>query len=345
VTDGGTLLLTGATGFLGRRLLSALLEGPRRWGRIELLVRSRHRTPAAQRVADLLRLLGRDPGFVRPLEGDLSRPGLGLSRACRRRLHGSLTAIVHVAAETAIDIPLHVARATNVEGTRRLLDLAAGCTSLERFDHVSWVYAGGSGDPEVPVREDDFDPDRTFFRTDLERAEHEAEALVREQNEVPRAIHRLSFTVADDDPGLRALRAGAELLGTLRRCARPDRRVPRLDLVPAGWAARAVAALANTPESVGRSFHLTAGTDRALPHLPLLHPPLVAALSRRPRLEAWAFHAARALGITAIFRDRDWEWAHRSTPYLRYLRRPGPPFEAAETRTLLGRLGVPRPRL
>jgi thioester reductase-like protein len=63
--------VTGATGFIGRHLLAELLE---REGTIYVLVREGSRG----KFDALLQRLGAPEGRIKPVSGDLSRPGLGV---------------------------------------------------------------------------------------------------------------------------------------------------------------------------------------------------------------------------------------------------------------------------
>src|SRR4051794_15935197 len=105
-----SVLLTGATGFLGMEVLARLVE---RGDDVVVLVRGRD--PQA-RLDDVLRTLYGDappPAAqqVRAIAGDLSEPGLTVP--C------DVTEIVHCAASISFALPLDEARRINVDGTRR----------------------------------------------------------------------------------------------------------------------------------------------------------------------------------------------------------------------------------
>jgi long-chain acyl-CoA synthetase len=61
------------------------------------------------------------------LRGDVTQPGLGLSRQTRDELAEHVTEVVHSAASVSFALPLDEARAINVEGTRHVLELAELC--------------------------------------------------------------------------------------------------------------------------------------------------------------------------------------------------------------------------
>lgn len=122
------ILVTGATGFLGRWLLAALT---RRGKTVAALVRG-----ADRRAAELTRFverIGGDPTRLVVVEGDVEREGLGLTRPLP-----SVRVVHHLAARFAFGLSREEARSTNVEGTERVIRWAAAQPALDRF-----VFLGG----------------------------------------------------------------------------------------------------------------------------------------------------------------------------------------------------------
>src|SRR6516164_5206980 len=136
--DSGYILLTGATGLLGRYLLRDLLASGRR---VAVLVRDARSATAEQRVRELT-ALWRDPPpapFNAPvvLAGDLCAPGLGLQGADRAWLGRHCRGVVHAAADVSLRRAFGADPwKTNVEGTQRLLELCAAL-GIEEWHHVS----------------------------------------------------------------------------------------------------------------------------------------------------------------------------------------------------------------
>ena len=131
----GDLLLTGSTGFLGMELLARLLEDTDR--RVWAPVRAGSDAEACERVRATLSSLVDDPdaydGRVIALAADLEAPGLGLADAQRAELAEQVDEIIHCAASVFFTLPLERARAINVEGTRRVLELAWSSSVLLDF--------------------------------------------------------------------------------------------------------------------------------------------------------------------------------------------------------------------
>ena len=122
----GDLLLTGSTGFLGMELLARLLEDTDR--RVWAPVRAGDDAEAEARLRATLATLLPDPGTyserVVAFAADLTRPRLGLGAGRREEIAEHVSEIIHAAASVSFTLPLEEARSINVEGTRRMLELA-----------------------------------------------------------------------------------------------------------------------------------------------------------------------------------------------------------------------------
>ena len=178
--SGGKLLITGATGFIGGRLVQACLE---RGDAVRVLVR---RPDLATDLA---------PAELVP--GDLLQPDslIGIGDGVDRVVHcASLLGKWGTAEQTIHSV--------NVEGTRNLINAVLGFR-LRRFLHLS---AGGVTGP-VPTTEVDesYDcrPATDYERTKLV-AEQEVLAQGREHG-LPAAVVRPTFTYGPGDPHKLAL--------------------------------------------------------------------------------------------------------------------------------------------
>ncbi len=260
------VLLSGATGFLGMELLARLLERSDR--RVYVLVRAASEPQAGARVQRTLRLLfgARHPYSERvvPVCGDLTRPGLGLGERRREWLAARVDEIIHCGASVSFADGLGAARAVNLNGTQRMLELAGHCharVGLRRFTYVSTAYV--AGDSDGCFSEDELDVGQGF-RNAYERSKFEAEQLAGSwRRRVPVTIVRPSIIVGERASGwtcsfnvlywpLRAFSRGAYV-------AVPGRADAPVDVVPVDYVADAVIALSRAPEADGGTFHLTAG--------------------------------------------------------------------------------------
>ena len=128
-----TVLLTGATGFLGRFLgmewLQALADSG---GTLVCLTRGADAAQARQRIEAVLgsdaELLDRfrtlADGHLEVLAGDISEPNLGLDQETWQRLAQTVDLIVHPAAHVNHVLPYHQLFGANVVGTAEVIRLA-----------------------------------------------------------------------------------------------------------------------------------------------------------------------------------------------------------------------------
>lgn len=158
---GRTLLVTGATGFVGKVTLTLLLDRYPDVGKVFVLVRPGtggsaearfFEKVAASRPFDPLRARHGDrfERFVRekcvPLAGDVSDPLLGLSEADLGRLAG-LDAVVNCAGLVDFDPSIELALGVNVHGARNAVELCrrTGAALL----HMSTCFVAGNRDGVV----------------------------------------------------------------------------------------------------------------------------------------------------------------------------------------------------
>jgi len=260
----GGLLLTGASGFVGQSLLMRWLARTDRVATV--LIRAADDDAAHARVEGLLEGLGASRGQrsrVRVLAADVTT--LDAADLAQRIVAGPepIDHVIHSAACVRFDQELEDARAVNVGGTRRMLELAErlhAARPLRRYVQVSTAYVAGCHDGAFTER------DRRIgqtFRNTYEQSKLESEELVSAAAaRLPVQIVRPSIVVGDRESGwtaafnvlyvpLRALVAGAV-------DAVPDFDHGLLDVVPVDYVADGLLGLADAPAD-GRTYHLTAG--------------------------------------------------------------------------------------
>ncbi|MFJ7996125.1 SDR family oxidoreductase [Streptomyces sp. NPDC096310] len=196
--------LTGATGFLGLRLLRRLLATHRS---MTVLVHAGS-GDALRRITRFFELTGAPeeftaglPGRLRVVETELERPRLGLSGRAFQELADGLGAVWHSAGSINLEGNLPELRRTNVEGTRRVLELAAAGPGRPLVHHVSTAFVAG-GRREGVAYEDELD-DAYGFENAYERSKFEAEKLIHawsRKHARPVVVLRPSVLVTDLPP-------------------------------------------------------------------------------------------------------------------------------------------------
>ncbi|WP_306581662.1 SDR family oxidoreductase, partial [Dokdonella sp.] len=128
-----TYFVTGATGFIGKRLIEKLLT---RKGTIHCLVRKE----SMPRFKALVETYGDDGKRLVAVVGDLAKPRLGIAPATLRALGGKIRHFFHLAAiyDLAADADSQIV--ANVEGTRHAIE-AAEALRVGCFHHVSSIAA------------------------------------------------------------------------------------------------------------------------------------------------------------------------------------------------------------
>jgi thioester reductase-like protein len=264
----GAVLLTGATGFVGMELLARYLERTER--PMLTIVRAGSEEAARERIDAVLANVFGDRAShyadrVTAVAGDLTAPGLGLDRASRDLLATESTMIVHCAASVSFGLSLEEARAINVEGTRRMLELAGRAQEigvLERYAQVSTAYVAGTHAGRF--YESDLDVGQTFNNS-YEQSKFESERLVRSHPELPFTVLRPSIVVGDRHSGWTA--AFNVLYWPLRALARglfpavPAIPSAPVDVVSIDYVADGIHELCESSGGIRQTYHLTAGTE------------------------------------------------------------------------------------
>ena len=259
------VLVTGATGFIGREVVRHLLS----LGRPVLaMARAGDGLSAADRVARALST-GAAGGRLEVVEGDLTLPGCGLSMMERGRLYESADTVIHCAGETAFFLAaMHPFRATHIDGPLELLAMLRG-GRLRTWAHVSTAYVCGCRSGWVFEHEGDVGQE---FHNPYERVKLQAERAVREagvQSGIDVRVFRPSIAVgaATETRGATVSNlffAFIRLIGALAErangCDVPLRIEGTMgapfNIVPVEYVARALVALADHPDGAGEVFHL-----------------------------------------------------------------------------------------
>uniref|UniRef100_A0A673GLE2 Fatty acyl-CoA reductase n=1 Tax=Sinocyclocheilus rhinocerous TaxID=307959 RepID=A0A673GLE2_9TELE len=148
--EGKNVLITGATGFMGKVLLEKLLRSCPGVKAAYVLVRPKAGHAPEARIADMIncklfdRLREEQPDFAEKIvavNSDLTQPDLDLSTEDQETLTGCINIVFHCAATIRFNEPLKDAMQLNVLATQKMVNLAHRIKHLEVFIHVSTAYA------------------------------------------------------------------------------------------------------------------------------------------------------------------------------------------------------------
>ena len=246
--------ITGATGFIGKRLVRKLLE--REGSEIFILTRE-----ADKDHLPALHEFWGDEGRVRPMLGDLTQPLLGVSAADRRKLGKKTTHFFHLAAIYDLEADAESQLRVNVEGTRNTVRFAE-VIGAKHFHLFSSIAAAGMF--EGLFREDMFEEaenlDNPYFRT-----KHDSEGIVRRECSIPWRIYRPAIVVGDSRTGEMDKIDGPyyffKLIQKMRKMLPPW--VPtigieggRINVVPVDFVVAAVDHIAHQKGEDGKCFQL-----------------------------------------------------------------------------------------
>ena len=268
------LLLTGATGLLGRYLIRDLTLARQP---LAVVVRASRRESAAQRIETAMvhweQQLGRE--LVRPivLSGDITQPLLGLSQEDQHWVAANCDRMLHSAASLTFyaDEPGGEPWQSNVQGTRNVLALCRRA-GIGEFHHVSTAYVCGRRRGQILESELDVGQE---LGNDYEASKIAAEKEVRAADFLTSVtVHRPSIIVGDWRSGFTTSFHGfytpLRLVHSLLKSV-PWEEILQNDwlgglsldgsehknLVAVDWVSAAMTEIVVRPELHGHTYHLT----------------------------------------------------------------------------------------
>ncbi len=242
-------VVTGGTGFIGRRVVARLLDA-RPDAEVWILVRR-------ESLGRFEHLAAEWGERAKPLVGDLTELGLTDERLAEL---GRVDHLVHCAAIYDVTAGEAEQRAANVEGTRAVIGLArrGGAT----LHHISSIAV--AGDFAGEYTEDDFDVGQQL-PTAYHQTKFEAELLVRSEPGLRYRIYRPAVVVGDSRTGemdkidgpyyFFGVLAKLAILPSLTPILLPD--TARTNIVPVDYVVDALVALMHSDGRDGQTFHLT----------------------------------------------------------------------------------------
>ncbi len=352
LSDSSCILLTGATGLLGRFLLRDLSAQGRQ---VAVVVRGSKTAGAEARVDDLLRDWREVAGAEVPrpvvLQGDITSPGLGLSPSALEWVAANVDEVVHSAASLSFERRESDGEpyASNVGGTANVLELCR-TAGIRRLHHVSTAYVCGLR--RGRVLESELDVGQTPGN-DYERSKIESEQAVRAADFLDvLTVYRPSIIVGDLVNGftntfhgfykplrivqpfvesfLQASLESGSLLDVLGMSG-----AERKNLVPVDWVSAVMSRIILDPSLHGGTYHLTSTRPTSVGILCRVFEQMVVEMAERPKV-AGSGRAAPAFDpaiLSRLFGDQ-------MQVYRAYWR-DDPEFDSSATRRAVPDLASP----
>jgi len=252
-----TYFVTGATGFIGRFLVQALLQ--RGKGTVYVLVRPK----SLGKLDELREFWGKESlRRVVPVKGDLGQPKLGVGKADLAKLKGKVSHFYHLGAVYDLEASAEAMEKANIAGTRGALEFAeavkAGCFHLVSSIAAAGLYRGTFTEEMFEEAEELEHP--------YHRTKHDSEAMVRANERLAWRIYRPGMVVGHSKTGFIDKIDGPYYFFKALQKARESwpRWIPfvgieggYVNVVPVDFVVDALVHLSHRPKLDGRCFHLT----------------------------------------------------------------------------------------
>lgn len=269
------ILLTGATGLLGRYLLRDLLlaDVP-----VAVVVRRSRRQSAEERVAALMatwdEFLQMELPRPHVLEGDICEPMLGLDQRSLDWVDEHCDSVLHNAASLSFVATSQDSEPfrSNVTGTRNLLDVCRE-TGIRDFHHVSTAYVAGLRTGRILETELDVGQE---LSNPYEESKVAAEKMVRSAGFLsPPTVFRPAIIVGDSQTGFTTTFHGfyaclelaytllhsQGVVGTFAEGKQKTRisldGTETKNLIPVDWVSKVITYVVTHPQHHGQTYHLT----------------------------------------------------------------------------------------
>ncbi|KAL8491660.1 hypothetical protein ACS0TY_023306 [Phlomoides rotata] len=155
--EGKNILLTGATGLVGKVLVEKILRSTP-VGKVYVLIKAKDKESAFDRLttevinSDLFKCLKEEHGnsyeaFVRekliPIVGNICEPNIGMDSDSIEIVRKDVHVIIQAAASTTLNDRYDSLLDSNMNAPQRLMRFAKTCKNLKLFTHISTAYVNG----------------------------------------------------------------------------------------------------------------------------------------------------------------------------------------------------------
>lgn len=269
-----TILLTGATGNLGSRILAEFLKANEDT-KFVLLVYGKEYQDAQKQVESVLAFWDCSSDSLNRIEiflGDITEATLGFSPEDYTRLTEKVTHVIHCAANFKLDLSLEEARKSILEATKNVVVFGKECQKkgiFKKFNYISTLDVAGN--LEGVIREEFLTHTKRKFLNTYQIAKSEAEEYLREQHEkhfFPMTIYRPSMLVGDSQNGkIINLQSLYHIINDM--FLRPESKILpgkdfSIDPMPLDLISRGMYLMYDAPETVGKVYHFASGYELSL---------------------------------------------------------------------------------
>ncbi|MBK8326311.1 MAG: SDR family oxidoreductase [Moraxellaceae bacterium] len=185
--------VTGGTGFIGRFLVSRLLQ------RENAVVYLLCRKSSHSKFHDLMDELGATEQQLVPIFGDISQPAL-VAETDLAKLKGTIDHVFHLAAIYDMNMNEAEGEAINNQGTRNVVNFVNQLGGKVKLHHMSSIAVAGT-EWEGVFKESMFDEGQTFNHP-YYSSKFTSEKIVRDESQVPYRIYRPGMVVGDSQTGI-----------------------------------------------------------------------------------------------------------------------------------------------
>ena len=266
------ILLTGATGFLGAFLLDSLLTQSD--ATLYILVRGESVEAAKRRLRHIIIHTLDSKAPIKAFDqrvsivlGDLEQPLLGLEQRDWNRLSSRVDSIYHNAALVNYLLDYQRMRASNVEGTRRILDFAF-CGRRKQLNYISTTFIFGWASKAV-LYEQDQNEDMGYLDFGYSQSKWVAEQLVfsaMAQGLPARVFRPALITPALDGRG-GDLDITTRLLAFMVKHGVAVETQNQVSFMPVDVTANNIVAIAQQTGTLGLTYHVTRDQHETLPQI------------------------------------------------------------------------------
>lgn len=147
---GKTVLITGATGFIGKLLIEKLLYSCDKLSKVYCVIRDKNGHSADERLNEITsckvfdKLRKKDPNFrdrLCSINGNILENNLNISTKICDELADCVDIVFHLAGTVDLDLDIKTSLLTNVHGLRQVVNLSKKFKKLDAFVHISSIYA------------------------------------------------------------------------------------------------------------------------------------------------------------------------------------------------------------